>query len=231
MNTALDINKTLCLASAERIKLPSTLHLVFEVQDLKAASPATVSRCGMVYMEQMHVGMTSLIRSWGSTVLREMVRSFSMKSNSIINTKMLFVLSLKIYFTVDVIIVINVFYLLFTIYNVYDLLLLLSILCCLIIMSIYEFFLMVCRFNPFQCQIGGKAAKGVVLTIESHLERAVDFIRYECTEHVRTSNNQLAAELLNLFEGHLLSDEDPKVKQKEKITRTLAIELPMTNSS
>eukprot|EP01038_Epipyxis_sp_PR26KG_P008413 gene8413-11380_t len=70
MNTVLDDNKTLCLANSERIKLPSTLHMLFEVQDLKVASPATVSRCGMVYMEQIHVGMLSLVRSWGVTTLR-----------------------------------------------------------------------------------------------------------------------------------------------------------------
>jgi dynein heavy chain len=64
MNTVLDDNKTLCLANSERIKLPSTLHMMFETEDLKVASPATVSRCGMVYMEQVHVGILSLARSW-----------------------------------------------------------------------------------------------------------------------------------------------------------------------
>jgi dynein heavy chain len=73
MNTVLDDNKTLCLANSERIKLPSTLHMLFETQDLKVASPATVSRCGMVYMEQIHVGMLSLVRTWRKTVLKDLV--------------------------------------------------------------------------------------------------------------------------------------------------------------
>lgn len=73
MNTVLDDNKTLCLANSERIKLPSTLHMMFEVQDLKVASPATVSRCGMVYMEQVHVGIMSLVHTWGATRLMELV--------------------------------------------------------------------------------------------------------------------------------------------------------------
>ncbi len=72
MNTVLDDNKMLCLANSERIKLPHTMHMLFEVQDLKVASPATVSRCGMVYMEQVHVGMISLVKTWVATTLKEL---------------------------------------------------------------------------------------------------------------------------------------------------------------
>lgn len=66
LNTLLDDNKKLCLTSGDIIKLSNWTTIMFEVENLNQASPATVSRCGMIYLEQQLLGWASLIYSYAN---------------------------------------------------------------------------------------------------------------------------------------------------------------------
>jgi dynein heavy chain len=64
MNTVLDDNMLLSLPNGERVKLHSAMHMLFEVEDMTQASPATVSRLGMVYMTPSDLGWIPYFDSW-----------------------------------------------------------------------------------------------------------------------------------------------------------------------
>ncbi|XP_076002796.1 dynein axonemal heavy chain 9 [Genypterus blacodes] len=64
LNTVMDDNKVLTLASNERIPLNNTMRLVFEISHLRTATPATVSRAGILYINPADLGWNPLVSSW-----------------------------------------------------------------------------------------------------------------------------------------------------------------------
>ncbi|KFV69246.1 Dynein beta chain, ciliary, partial [Dryobates pubescens] len=64
LNTVMDDNKVLTLASNERIPLPPSMRLLFEISHLRTATPATVSRAGILYINPSDLGWSPPVSSW-----------------------------------------------------------------------------------------------------------------------------------------------------------------------
>ena len=64
MNTVLDDNKCLCLMSSDKIPMSKYMTMIFETENLAKASPATVSRCGMIYLAADLVGTRNYYSKW-----------------------------------------------------------------------------------------------------------------------------------------------------------------------
>ena len=67
LNTVMDDNKVLTLASNERIPLNSTMRLLFEISHLRTATPATVSRAGILFLNPADLGWNPIVTSWIDT--------------------------------------------------------------------------------------------------------------------------------------------------------------------
>jgi dynein heavy chain len=69
MNSVMDDNKLLTLSNGDRIKLKGFCKLLFEVFDLQYASPATISRCGMVYVDPKNLGYEHYFNTWRNKLI------------------------------------------------------------------------------------------------------------------------------------------------------------------
>lgn len=64
LNSVLDDNKLLTLPNGERLNLPPNVRIMFEVETLKYATLATVSRCGMVWFSEETVTPSMIVTNY-----------------------------------------------------------------------------------------------------------------------------------------------------------------------
>lgn len=81
LNSVLDDNHLLTLPNGERISFGPNVNFIFETHDLQFASPATISRMGMIYLNNEDINLQGLTKAW--------LRSIPSRSRTFLEKRML----------------------------------------------------------------------------------------------------------------------------------------------
>ena len=98
LNSVLDDNKLLTLPSGERLSIPSNLRILLEVDSLAQATPATVSRCGMVWFSENTVSTAMSAKHLFDSLLKEDISGIN---EDIPKTQISFLDSIKTFIVPD----------------------------------------------------------------------------------------------------------------------------------
>ncbi|XP_042221258.1 cytoplasmic dynein 2 heavy chain 1-like isoform X2 [Homarus americanus] len=64
LNSVLDDNRLLTMPSGERIQFGPNVNFLFETHDLSSASPATISRMGMIFLSDEDTNIHAVVNAW-----------------------------------------------------------------------------------------------------------------------------------------------------------------------
>jgi dynein heavy chain len=74
LNTVMDDNKVLTLVSNERVALTPEMRLLFEISNLRNATPATVSRAGVLYINETDIGWMPYMNQWSERSIEKVLK-------------------------------------------------------------------------------------------------------------------------------------------------------------
>ena len=84
MNSVLDDNKRLNLVTGETIYLTPQMNILLETSDLDDCSPATISRCAIIYVRRETLPSKAFFNSWLRT-LPKILRDQTEKLDNYVN--------------------------------------------------------------------------------------------------------------------------------------------------